>query len=230
MVTRIRHMLIGGLGIGGIAVAVSYFVRRATQSELAAQALSRIQQQVHPRANWSAVEPVFDNFEERGRYDALTNRGGYRVYDQPLDQILRTVVVHHSALPQSDGPREIQRMHIQDKGYADIGYHFVIDGTGQIYEGRPINIRGAHTGGFNTGSVGICLMGNFENATPTATQLQSLENMIGLLRDAYGITHIAGHRDFQPGVTVCPGNHLSALLQSTATRLGLELGTKGYAG
>ena len=185
---------------------------------------------VHPRASWGASEPVFDNFDEHGRYDALTNRGGYRVYDQPLDQTLRTIVVHHSALSQRDGPREIQRMHLKVKGYADIGYHYVIDGAGVSYEGRPINVRGAHTGGFNTGSVGICLMGNFETDTPSAAQFSTLQSMIEWLRDGYGITHIAGHHDFQPGETVCPGNRLAGLLQPLAERLGLAFGTRGYTG
>lgn len=91
-------------------------------------------------------------------------------------------------------------------------------------------MRGAHTGGHNTGTVGIVLLGNFQIDEPTEAQLASLRTLSGCLIDAYAITHIAGHRDFQPGITDCPGDNLEALLPDLATELGLEFGTEGYAG
>jgi N-acetyl-anhydromuramyl-L-alanine amidase AmpD len=163
-------------------------------------------------------------------YDPVTNPGGWLVYTEPLPEVLTTIVVHHSALPLSDGPREIQQMHFQFKGYADIAYHYLIDETGQIYEGRSLTVRGAHTGGHNTGTVGIVLLGNFEVSQPTETQLASLHTLSACLIDAYAITHIAGHRDFQPGVTDCPGDNLEMLLPTLAAELGIEFGTEGYAG
>lgn len=57
-----------------------------------------------------------------------------------------------------------------------------------------------------------------------------LRELSGCLRDVYRLTHIAGHRDFQPGVTVCPGLHLEALLPELAVELGLEFGVGGYVG
>jgi len=223
-------MLIGLFGLSGLAAVVAYGWQRSQRSAHAALALATLVQRVQPRSAWGALVPVFDNFEERGQYNVLTNPGGYRIYDSPLDQILRTLVVHHSALSQRDGPREIQRMHLKDKGYADIGYHFVINGKGMIYEGRPINVRGAHVGGFNTGSVGVCLMGNFEVEVPTNAQINSLMELGGLLRDGYGITHLSGHRDFQHQNTVCPGQHLEVQLAQVAAKPGLKFGTDGYAG
>lgn len=230
MASRMRRMLIGLFGLSGLAAVVGYSWQRRQRAAQATQALAALAQRVQPRSAWGAVEPVFDNFEERGPYNPLTNPGGYRIYADPLDQLLRTLVVHHSALSQRDGPREIQRMHLKDKGYADIGYHFVIDGQGAIYEGRPINVRGAHVGGFNTGSVGVCLMGNFETESPTRAQLNSLMELGALLRDGYGITHLAGHHDFRNQNTVCPGKHLIEQLTQITERLGLKFGTDGYVG
>ena len=46
-------------------------------------------------------------------------------------------------------------------GWADVGYHYLVDKDGTIYEGRNIAIRGAHTQGHNTGSAGVCLLGDF---------------------------------------------------------------------
>lgn len=181
-----------------------------------------------PRPTWGALPPDLNARVERGLFDPVLNRGGWRAYDQPLNQVLRTLVVHHSALPVSDGPREIQNLHQFQRGYADIGYHFLLDPQGALYEGRAIGVRGAHVGGFNTGSVGACLLGNFERIEPTAAQIASLATLAGALRDAYRITHLADHRDFQPSVTLCPGAHLWPRLPELATGLGLAFGTGGY--
>ncbi len=220
------------LGLGA-AVGALGFVGWATgwlQQQPIAQGswLKALSLTIKIRQTWGATQPNHAARAEFGFYDAATNPGGWRVYDQPLERILRTVVVHHSALPLSDGPREIQLKHLKDKGYADIGYHFVIDGVGEIYEGRPLNVRGAHVGGFNTGCVGICLLGNFEEAAPAPAQLISLEALAGALRDQFNITHLAGHRDFQPTETVCPGKGLEPLLPNLATKLGLQFGAGGY--
>jgi hypothetical protein len=180
------------------------------------------------RAEWGAVDPVMDSVE--GVYDPETNPGGWLAYDEPLEEVLTTIIVHHSALPVTDGPREIQDMHFQFKGYADIAYQFLIDERGQVYEGRSLSVRGAHTGGHNTGTVGIVLLGNFMEDSPTDAQLDSLRALSSCLIDAYRITHIAGHRDFQPDETDCPGDNLERLLPDLAAELGVEFGTEGYAG
>jgi hypothetical protein len=180
------------------------------------------------RAAWGAVEPDHDAPGEHGFFDPISNPEGWLVYEQPLTEILRTLIVHHSALPVSDGPREIQQLHMQQKGYADIGYHFVIDAAGQLYAGRDLNVRGAHTGGANTGTVGVCLLGNFENTAPKTVQLETLQALGMNLAATYGLTHLAGHRDFQPNETVCPGAQLEPLLPDLAAALGLNYGTSGY--
>lgn len=180
------------------------------------------------RADWGAAEPNLSASGEYGRFDAATNPEGWFVYPKPLAELLNTVVVHHSALPLSDGPLEIQRLHMARRGFADIAYHFVIAASGQLYEGRPLNVRGAHTGGHNTGTVGIVLLGNFEVMQPTAAQMQTLQATIRCLVDQYGITHLAGHQDFQPGETLCPGMNLTPRLPALAAELGLVFGTGGY--
>ncbi len=180
------------------------------------------------RASWGAVQPQIDASGEHGLFDPISNREGWMVYPEPLSDMLNTIVVHHSALPLSDGALEIQQKHTELKGFADIGYHFLIDERGQFYEGRSINVRGAHTGGHNTGTVGISLLGNFELTEPREAQLMTLKAVIRCLTDLYQITHLAGHRDFQPDETVCPGSDLAALLPELAAELGLEFGTDGY--
>ena len=180
------------------------------------------------REAWGAAEPDHTAPGEHGLFDPVTNPEGWLVYEQPLSEILRTLIVHHSALPLSDGPREIQTLHMQRRGYADIGYHYLIDAAGQLYAGRDLGVRGAHTGGANTGSVGVCLLGNFETAEPPAAQLATLRALAADLLARYGLTHLAGHRDFQPDETVCPGALLEPLLPELAAAVGLTYGTGGY--
>jgi hypothetical protein len=181
-----------------------------------------------PRAEWGAAPPDVAGSDE-GPYDAATNPGGWYVYPEPPTEALNTLVVHHSALPLSDGPVEIQRKHLR-RGFADIGYHFVIDAAGLIYAGRDVAARGAHTGGHNTGTLGVVLLGNFEERIPTEAQVDRLHALGHALREAYTLTHLAGHRDFQPGVTVCPGRHLETRLPALAEALKLSFGTAGYVG
>jgi hypothetical protein len=183
---------------------------------------------VVPRADWGAVEPELDSQE--GLYDAVANPGGWLVYDEPLPEVLTTIIVHHSALPVGDGPREIQQKHLETRGLADIAYHFVIDADGRACQGRDLTVRGAHTAGRNTGTVGVVLLGNLQIAQPTGEQMATLRSLCAWLVDEYAITHLAGHRDFAPGETVCPGDNLEILLPGLATDLGIEFGTGGYAG
>ena len=105
------------------------------------------------RAGWGAKPPNPNSSGEGGPFDPETNPTGVFRYPQPLKDWLNTVVVHHSALPGTQGPLEIQALHMGQRGYSDIGYHFLIDPDGTLYEGRPLNMRGAHVEGYNTGSV-----------------------------------------------------------------------------
>ncbi len=181
-----------------------------------------------PRAAWEATPPNHNARGERGLYDARRNPAGWLRYPEPLSEVLTTLVVHHSALPVGDGPREIQRKHMEQRGFADIAYHFVIDPAGQLYEGRELGVRGAHTAGHNTGTVGVVLLGNFEIEKPQSAPMETLERLARTLQEQYAITHLAGHRDFMPGETVCPGQSLAPWLQELAARLGLEFAIGGY--
>jgi len=175
------------------------------------------------RSEWGAVDPDLVTRDEHP-YDPVANPSGWMVYDEPLQDVLDTIVVHHSALPLSDGPREIQALHMVDKGFADVGYHFMIDEAGKLYEGRMINVRGAHTARHNTGAIGIVLMGNFMEIEPAPAQLKKLEELVSFLVNLYSIENLAGHRDYNPGITLCPGDHLAVLLPALAEKAGVRFG------
>jgi len=68
-------------------------------------------------------------------------------------------VVHHSEGPVTQTPRSIQDFHMDGRGWADIGYNFLVDHKGRIYEGRGWLVVGAHAVGHNTSGVGVCVIG-----------------------------------------------------------------------
>jgi hypothetical protein len=110
--------------------------------------------------------------------------------------------------------RNIQGYHMNSNGWSDIGYHYLVDQQGRIYAANPVDRRGAHVGGHNTGNIGISFLGNYQSLQPTDKQLMSAGKLIRHLSGKYGIspsaTTVKGHRD--QGSTACPGNHLYAEL------------------
>lgn len=115
---------------------------------------------------------------------------------------MHTVVVHCSATPENINytSKEIKKWHLQ-RGFNDIGYHFIILLDGTIEIGRPLNKIGAHVSGFNTGSIGICYIGgvdkyNKAKDTRTEAQKESLKMLIELLKKHIKVKEIKGHRDF----------------------------------
>lgn len=103
--------------------------------------------------------------------------------------------------------RFIQDFHQNGRGWQDIGYHYCVDDAGRIYEGVSPDHRGTHTGGANTGNIGISLFGNFDDAGefPTAESLTGLEAVWSWLASHYQMNPdlLLGHRDYT--ATACPG-------------------------
>ena len=182
------------------------------------------------RKEWGARPLDLEAPEEFGVFDPRTNPEGVLTYSDDLRNVLNTVIVHHSAYPNA-GPKEVQDLHMDKRGFADVAYHFMISSDGTIYEGREINIRGAHVQGFNTGSVGVVLLGNFNNEEPTKAQLDSLRALTDYLRYTYEIRYLAGHKDYpdqSPDGTECPGDNLYPVLPKLAKDLGMKYGIEGY--
>ncbi|MGB0717980.1 MAG: N-acetylmuramoyl-L-alanine amidase [Alphaproteobacteria bacterium] len=120
---------------------------------------------------------------------------------------INKVIVHCSATtPSQDiGVTELRQWHITERGWSDIGYHFVIRRDGNLETGRPIERPGAHAKGHNKDSVGVCLIGGVdEYGKPvfnyTYHQMDTLWNFL----KGFTNEEIIGHRDL-PGVKKsCP--------------------------
>jgi len=181
------------------------------------------------RDQWDASSVNHSATNERGFY-STTNPEGWRVYADALTDAYQTLVIHHSVIygdNDLDTVRDIQRTHQQDRGWADVGYHYLVGRAGEIYIGRDLQARGTHVQGFNTGSVGVCLLGNFMEIAPTEAQINATLMLSMWLADHLALTHLAGHRTFSDG-TVCPGDNLVPYLADFAQSTGLLQGKDGY--
>jgi hypothetical protein len=183
-----------------------------------------------PRAAWRADEAI-----RRGKPSYASS--------------VRYAVVHHTAGRNDYSRAEaaaivrgIELFHVQGNGWNDIGYNFLVDRFGTVYEGRyggiERNVVGAHAQGFNTGSVGVAVIGTFGQSAPPAAAQDALERLLawrldlahadplttlnvisgGNPRFPPGIPvflrAVSGHRD--TGFTECPGDALYARINAVA--------------
>lgn len=122
--------------------------------------------------------------------------------------MITRIIVHCSyTRPSQDiGAAEIRKWHTDPKpagnGWSDIGYQWVIRRDGTREKGRPEGRAGAHTKGFNTGSIGICLVGGMHETDKrpdfnfTRVQMASLEELVDEILERHpGVRSITGHRD-----------------------------------
>lgn len=129
------------------------------------------------------------------------------------------IVIHHSASGRDTTTvADITRWHIEKK-YDGIGYHRVIEGDGEVKMGRADERIGAHAYGANTGSLGICLTGNFDTEKPSPAQVEALVQVLAALCKRHGLpaSAIVGHRDTI--ATSCPGENLYDQLPAIRTRV-----------
>ena len=124
-------------------------------------------------------------------------------------RVINEIIIHCTATPEGRecSVEEIRRWHIQ-RGFTDIGYHYVIHIDGRIENGRDVDIAGAHCTGHNTHSIGVVYVGGCakDGKTPkdtrTEAQKSALANLLIDLRKLYPKATIHGHRDFAP--KACP--------------------------
>lgn len=140
---------------------------------------------------------------------------------------------NYSQSEADDLVRGIYRYHVSSRGWSDIGYNFLVDRFGTVYEGRYGGVTrpvvGAHAAGFNTNTFGVSLIGNFETMRPPTVMLGGLRTLLAWKYDyhhvyvggevkysEYGtnssvtLNRLSGHRDV--GQTACPGRYTYDLL------------------
>lgn len=144
-----------------------------------------------------------------------------------MDRMLpiNRITVHHdgmspfTATAQSAAASRIEairRAH-RNQNWGDIGYHFLIDPSGRVWEGRPLAWQGAHVKDNNEGNIGICVLGNYEQQSITDRQVFALDNFLASTMRQYRIAknRVYTHREFRP--TACPGRSLQARMDTMRT-------------
>ena len=126
------------------------------------------------------------------------------------------LVVHHAA---GDVDAEaIHRIHL-NKGWAGVGYHYVVQLDGSVHRGCPENRVGTHCLGYNSVSLGVCFSGNYEvRKTMPPKQFEAGRELLADLRRRYPKAKVRKHRDMPGNATVCPGRYFpfDDLLKETA--------------
>lgn len=113
-------------------------------------------------------------------------------------QSLKAMYVHHTASSNdytraqaAQAVRSFYLYHTRSLDWGDIGYHFLIDKYGTIYEGRKgaLNdlVLGTQAGGFNTGTIGVSMLGNYETAKPSSAGMNALRKVLAWKGYAYGL-------------------------------------------
>lgn len=122
-------------------------------------------------------------------------------------------VVHHSGAPASQTVRAIQDWCMDGRGFSDIDYNHLVRGTtGEIYEGRGWDVVGAHTTGYNTSGVGVCVIGNDELSDAAKASVRWLYEQYN--KRCGRTLAIRGHRQLATTGTDCPGNRAYTWVQA----------------
>lgn len=123
---------------------------------------------------------------------------------------IKEIIVHCTATPEGrvETVQSIRNMH-KAKGWSDIGYHYLIGLNGERWEGRNVNLIGAHCEGHNINSIGVCYVGGVDKKmqakdTRTEKQKDALVALLKDLRKLYPKAKIYGHRDFDKKGKACP--------------------------
>lgn len=150
------------------------------------------------RSEWTQVLPRAWLLRPSVTFDKVTvhHTGKYAIFDVAKKSVIRDL----------DG---IITEHM-DRNYGDIGYHFVVDYSGRLWEARSLAYEGAHVAGQNDRNIGVVCVGNFDLQKPSEAQLTTIEQLVSVLREHYGIKQhcLYGHRDL--GHSACPGDSLYA--------------------
>ncbi|WP_406035480.1 N-acetylmuramoyl-L-alanine amidase [Nocardioides sp. NBC_00163] len=201
--------------------------RRAEEGEAAtlSAAAYTSKPSIYSRRQWGADESV----REAGPPDYHEVRGGF---------VHHTVNTNSYTKAQVPGIiRSIYAYHVRSRGWRDIGYNFLVDKFGRIWEGRYGGVDrpvvGAHTSGYNSYGFGASAIGNFDNVAPPTALVNAFGTLFAWKLSLHGVrgnkgstrigdrtfSHaIMGHRD--AGSTACPGRYLYAKLSTIRSQAG----------
>ncbi|MER7244127.1 N-acetylmuramoyl-L-alanine amidase [Kribbella sp. NPDC000426] len=198
--------------------------------------------------------PLMVSRKRWGADERLRSHNGAACARPKYTTTVLAAFVHHTAdrndYTRTQVPAMVRAMyayHVKSRGWCDLGYNFLVDRFGRIFEGRyggaQLPVLGAHTAAYNSNSFGVAVIGNFEQAAPPAAMLESTARVIAWKLDANyrspqatirldgsSLHTVSGHRDTK--ATACPGtqlyNKLGWLRQRVNTLMGGSFSTPIY--
>lgn len=223
---------------------------------------------VQPTASAAVPQPTVAPRSAWGADESLRYNADGTLKQAPTFQTTRKLIVHHTATTNGDPDpaatlRAIYRYHVVTQGWADVGYNFFVDESGRTWEGRwsrsyaagaspsgddeqGRGVTGSHTAGWNSGTVGVALLGTLTDRDATPAARSALVDLLAWQADRNGLDpqattpftnpvsgattttpNIAGHRDYV--ATDCPGGTfwagLPGLRDAVAARIAGSGGT-----
>jgi uncharacterized protein with LGFP repeats len=181
---------------------------------------------------WSPPVPSSERRLQLAGAPKIITRGGWQA-DESIRRAppryapaLKLTVVHHTATTNGYScarsasiVRGIEVYHVKGNGWDDIGYNFLVDACGQVFEGRyggvTKNVVGAHSGGFNRGTMGVSLIGTYQRAVPTQAEQDALVKLLAWRLDLAHIDPLS-YADYVSG-----GNGKFAAGRIVHLRVGL---------
>ncbi len=228
---RTRRRLLGGLGaIGATAIAASLAsIRKPIASPLASTVTVAAPEtaatvpattSTSTMATVAAAEPTTTSTVPARSFQVICRDawGALPAGDGMVTHTLQRLTLHHTAArldSDADGParaRSHQAFH-QGEGFADLAYHFLVDTSGNILEGRSPEYAGETFTEYDpAGHFLVCCEGNFDLQDPTEEQLASVADLFAWAVHAHSVdpASLGGHRDY--AATSCPGDRLYPVL------------------
>jgi hypothetical protein len=221
-----REVLSGGLVLGAGLLLVGCQKKTTVFKPLTPEELEgppHVQPPEHRIASGPTAGPVSGVIARR----EWTSTGPIMSLINPMNGVDR-ITIHHSAVisagvrGKTDAARmltSIRSSHVTN-GWADIGYHYIIDPQGNIWEGRPVKYQGAHVKENNEHNLGIMCMGNFDEERPTPAMLATLD---GFVADRMRALRVPIHRVYthqELRRTECPGRNLQGYMVATRSGSG----------
>lgn len=161
-----------------------------------------------PRSSWTNVAPIRNRLNPLGGINRITvhHEGWKSVWFDDWAQTAARL-------------REVQTSHMNgDHNWGDIGYHFIIDRAGRVIEARPLTYQGAHVKNYNENNLGVMVLGNFEQQSPSNPQLASVRTTVQALmrRFSVPVRQVFTHQELNP--TQCPGKNFQPIMVAMRQR------------
>lgn len=132
----------------------------------------------------------------------LPSHGEYPLRDTSA---IEGIIVHHTAT-KGQSLKTIAQFHVSTRGWPGIAYHYAIGWDGQVYRLNGEDRLTYHAQGWNSRTIGVVVVGNYQTQAPTEASVEALEAVVEDIRCRRSIRYVKGHRETKS--TACPGDSL----------------------